>query len=467
MNPQSTFDESGWTGSTQILSRAGLVLTNVAHDGYNLARSIRVFRIWLNPGTRDERLLHLGTDDFELVEGPVARGARDRAPEQFGSYHTVFGLRARWISRVREGDAILGAHGEPARLTIEQTYLFTDYHHDPPHEPGGVLDAARLFPLVRFSTTNPSIKSIRVDYCLNMSLDALVGGRVDPALAVSRELPRAERFALQYRWNVAGVFRDVERISQGLFSLRGPLGAQLGDFFESAEKPLQREIVGRGLVRGRAFDEGEEPTTWDNIHQWGTTSSKRLPSTPGAFHAAHLHWRWGTLFSSPSWFDRFAIFAGQVIGDVPPGGKLGDKVFEGDPETAYGTFTDTIAGGLVDPKIPYQNLSFAVTKSDLFPAIERDRRSSFAALFEARRSRPADISLGDDLLTWIAFEAEPTYETQRTGARFEGTFFVHGLFFAHGLELELGKTTRTQGVKSPEGRVAAVWARPPTAEYYR
>ena len=39
------------------------------------------------------------------------------------------------------------------QFTFTQSYLFTDYNKSPEHEPGGIVNAARIYPLFRFSTT--------------------------------------------------------------------------------------------------------------------------------------------------------------------------------------------------------------------------------------------------------------------------------------------------------------------------
>jgi hypothetical protein len=46
-------------------------------------------------------------------------------------------------------------------------------------------------------------------------------------------------------------------------------------------------------LKKRKFLESSKPITWDNIHWWGGYKKFHIPSAPEAFHAAHLHWRWG------------------------------------------------------------------------------------------------------------------------------------------------------------------------------
>ncbi len=66
-----------------------------------------------------------------------------------------------------------------------------------------------------------------------------------------------------------------------------------------------------------------------------------LPSTPGAYHAAHLHWRWG----------KYLQERHRYVKSVLPLNKSGDSQFVS--KTGVG-------GPLLDPNIPYQSIRFAL-----------------------------------------------------------------------------------------------------------
>ena len=62
----TTFVRARWSGSYEVYPQGGLVLTDLRHDEYNLAKAIRVMRIWLNPGQKNEVSLQLGTVDCDF-----------------------------------------------------------------------------------------------------------------------------------------------------------------------------------------------------------------------------------------------------------------------------------------------------------------------------------------------------------------------------------------------------------------
>jgi hypothetical protein len=201
--------------------------------------------------------------------------------------------------------------------------------------------------------------------------------------------------------------------------------------FEALEKPLVLEIIAPGLVNGlpvfEAKDLAGKPVTlrcWDNVHLWGSRGpGAPLISAPGAFHCAHMHWRWGAAakpagqdkrFNPGIWPDRLRS-QGKVNG---------------------------MWGPLVDPAIWIQTIRIAVTKND--PRLDPDRvgpggtstKDWSAAFMPGLRPVPEDISQGEDIVLWYSAEIhrELTYDGETFQSASGGTVFIHGIFFAHDAE---------------------------------
>lgn len=276
-------------------------------------------------------------------------------------------------------------------MTLEQRYILTQATTTPAHEPSGALRAARLFPLVRLDTENPKIDAVRIDYRFAFELDASLDG-------VNLSAPAGEAAALASP-NQAGLFQDwevphVEELSHGLAGLWGK--------------------------RGR----GE-------IH----------PSTPGAFHAVHLHWRWGRVTQEKGIF------------------HAGEKQFRGVGEQG---------GPLLDPKIPRQTIRFAITReapqgtaagaaNPWYPVGEAPSRSTFEELFTKKQPDPSPVAQGERLVLWYSIQVD------RRAAEWalRGTVFLHGLFFAHEPEPRLSLLTGTTGPILKPKREKWSWARNP------
>lgn len=157
------------------------------------------------------RALELGSDDL-----PVADSGEIKLPEQQGLIRPFQPPLLYWASFQTTGP-VLGPGSQ--KLTIRrQDYLFTDYSKNPPHEPGGPIDAARLYPLVSFSyPAGPGDKvrvdMIRVDLRLVFALEPLGTPGVIPALDFANQI---------------GVFKDSDSLKPG-FSIK--------TVFIAAEKP--------------------------------------------------------------------------------------------------------------------------------------------------------------------------------------------------------------------------------------
>ena len=101
---------------------------------------------------------------------------------------------------------------------------------------------------------------------------------------------------------------------------------------------------------------------------------------------------------------------------------------------------------MVDPRIPNQDLWFAITKSprgqvlffDYLTSKSLDFSDPLNKFFERPGDKPDPIWQGDSLLTtWIDITARSNYIDTKSPYKkamqspFEGTLFAHGMFFAH------------------------------------
>jgi hypothetical protein len=484
----------------------GLVLEHVAHDNFDLAREIRVAKIWINPDSPDPSLrreLLLGEPDFELDGGVT--NATTAAPRPFDAYGVEGTLQQKYVSAVVPGHRVFG-EGKPP-LLVTQTYRFGTYGNDPPHEPVGTLPAARLFPHLSFQTTNALIASIRVDYRLQVAFsgrswrsqagifrdrDELPGAPVLAAFQLQEEafdavrelLERADAIAatleeVDLRHEFRQAIEDVDRLPvlprlppelsnvireqvhlgvritaslvRGLITvLRGLVESQYQQsptvrarlalriaqsvvpglitqqLFAAAEKPIHYEIAAVGL------DDGNHEKTWDNIHMWPRGEGEEaLPSTPGAFHALHLHWRWGTAAALPTPIEALAQ---KWLGIQ----KAGASVL-------------SVAGGpLIDENLPLQTIRFAIVRS------ERDIRPD--RLFESSYAGrdPEVVRDGADFVLWMCFEAR-----RGSASTFQGTVFVHGLYFPHEPESDENPFAFSLGQEIEPDSSEAKWHRQP------
>lgn len=425
---------------TYGMTQGGIVLERVFHDSFSLARDIRVVRVWVDTeypdrsDGRNRRNFVLNDHDLQALEGgkiTVLDQSREseliNPNEFFNGYHNQIGLHAAYRSQ-----ELLTGTANACQMDVEQRFLFSDYGRNPAHEPGGVLDACRLFPLLSFffpsvrNTSQPYPKYFRADYRLDVGLDNIF--ELDLVNAswwanTRRALSTARARGADRVTNKAAIFRDSETLPSVFLTAGRVVSASQGveDLFAAVEKPLQFEISSRGLVNGSMPPRVTREHTWDNVHIWPAVRSAASNgvSTPGAFHAFHCHWRWGAVTGDPNTAEPMLLV---LPSPLPQAGQrqftgVGWSVSEGGP--------------LVDPNIANQNLSFAITKSDQ-PAWEASRNPSerdFFELFSGQRSTPEEVSSGDDLVLWLSFEVYRTDE-QLTEPWF-GDLFVNGFYFAH------------------------------------
>jgi hypothetical protein len=300
---------------------------------------------------------------------------------------------------------------EFAGLWIEQIFLFSRYGTNPPHEPSGALAAARFHPLTSYALTlNPNcdrkktflrIQSLRFDFRLYLYLDTFLKDKTASGL---------------YNDNQAGLFADTDIGSPRAVGRKilgvGTLKGNSKIAFYAAEKPLVLEVNAPGLLRGystgRLPGSAEKIVCWDNLHWWGADApGMPMISSPGAFHAAHMHWRWGELLKA--WLAR-------------AGASEWRRFQPGTP--------------LLDPRIPLQTLFLAVTKfrrsqDPVHASLADLSKEQWETLFHNKSTpQPEQIRKGGDLVLWYSTEVHRD-ESQMPPA---GTVFLHGMFFAHDRE---------------------------------
>jgi hypothetical protein len=467
----------------------GLVLQEVRHDGHNFAKDIRVIGLrmfveTIDPTGKvvsvDSEFLRLRSHPFEVGDikelKPVATAMPKPSTGTFKylqeadealflkSYfrdekdnYVAYGVRCDY--KLEADELETWPNAEFAGLTVSQIFLFSRYGNSPPHEPSGGLSAARCHPMTKFQLTpNPGVdkkknrfrvRSIRFDYRVHLSLD--------------RHHDVATNAGLAQIGNQAGLFRDEETVSIVAAASRTPrgivgaiggsegAGSQItGAAFAAAEKPLVLEVTAPGLALGvSVYDDGSRTRTcWDNIHWWGSRGKgEPLISAPGAFHAAHVHWRWGTAAST-------IRFRKPTIDTT------------GTPDAASGDpAAGNISGALTDPRIWMQTIRVAATTADrlLEPGLNLSEDLSptdWKTAFTRLRSSPGEIEDGANIVLWYSVEANrevvfpgatvraqspapgvipgrnPSHTTPPR--RFEwsaaGTVFLHGIFFAHDAE---------------------------------
>jgi hypothetical protein len=470
---------TGWTGT--ILTApggtrpppGGLALQDLRHDQHNFARDIRMIGVRLKLEQVDRagsvtatRSVFLPLSNPPFTVGPITvltpavptmPGASTlsylrEADEalQFGSYfrdgsgnYVGYGVRCDYTLPASWFTAN-AANCEVSELVISQRFLFSRYGVSPPHEPGGVLQAARCHPMARFeyranqavdrTQTYYRIASIRFDYRLHLYIDA------------SDTAPTATASTGS---NQAGLFADEEVANPvtGLGAVVRIGAAASRTAFSAIEKPLVCEVSALGLWEGSPMIGPRSIYAplgamhcWDNIHWWGFRGTGApLISAPGAFHAAHVHWRWGGAGSALR----------RTIPEIDTSGA--PTVAQTHP---WGHATRT----LVDPDAWIQTIRVGVAKND--PSLDPTRSGvsldslspeDWRTLFSSLRGTPERIEAGGDIVLWYSSEVHrsTTFPGRYTFAIFPqqvaaattlftgaaGTVFLHGIFFAHNPEL--------------------------------
>ena len=394
----------GWKYKSNITDTAkfpkgGLVLSEISHDMHDLAKEIRVIKIWLTLDNDKHIPLILDADTFIMTQYDSKKNNTRKAPVPFSIYDAVEWIRAEFISKkpVTEGGS---------RLKIIQEFIFTRYDNEPNHEPTGGLWAARIFPLVKFEfpdendsmPANCKVNAIRIDYRIHLNLNLYLKNVYNTSATNNSSIPKNPQ--------QVGLFKDNDKLFVQVVKqilLKQTDAEKI--IFQAAEKPLLYEIITSGIVNGKNhFKQAtnkEEIITWDNIHAWGGYKDLHFPSAPGAFHCFHLHWRWATHLQ----------------------GKKGTPQYDG----------VELGGPLLDPRILNQNIKLAIiSNSDKLPE-DIFSHSTFPFedfIYKSKGLTPENIGVGRDLLFYYSNEAI----RNKAQKGFNGSFFIQGIFFAHDKE---------------------------------
>jgi len=415
-----TDPDTAWRFDYESVPNFGLVLGNVSHSNYRLAQDVRVSSIWVStqspeaPGAPPPLKLHLAS--LPLVELAAPTISKSPPPSaDFGFYRMLTAASAKYGGALADGSF----------LTLWQDFQFGPWGMNPPHEPGGVLNAARAIPLLSFEHTAKSgqqLRYIRFDYRINYALDVFT---VSPS-----QIPTGSATL-----NQAGIFRDNEGLpTPGIISLPPtpltppviPAPPQIQDVFAAGEKPLQYEVLAKGLVHGDPMV-GSSPATWDNVHQW-PVSQGPLPSTPGAFHCCHTHWRWGAVSgATPNFFTKQLLKAG------------------GQPQFKGLRWSSARGGPLIDHRVSNQSISLAIT-TDTGGMRAAGADSSLAPFSAEFTGTPQATDAGANLIQWFCIEVFK--DPEDNSDPWVGSVFIHGLYFAHSAE-PASLQTALAGLRNP------------------
>lgn len=394
-----------WTYHPSLKKAGGLVLTDLRHWHHRFASDVRCTRVYVGSATgspdaglkfkKPKRSLVLGSADLPVDRNPKAVDL----PNDIGLIAPFYPGQQESAFFKTPGPAL--ADGKTAPLSIEQQYLFMNYGIDPPHEPGALAWGCRFYPMISFyyppapSGADP-VNYLRVDLRMEVGLDEIL----NLAQGAGNTTPDA---------------RPADQINQvGIFEDGTKFGTDLKTLFQRIEKPMQYEVLGVGIdwkdkETGYGF--------WDNIHQWPMPEG--LPATPGASHAAHLHWRWGVQASKPS----FALKVANFLFDLAPSAGPQFAGYLG-PATP-----------LLDPRVPIQRLAFAITKYEsllkedaAFDPKLNPSTDPFSDLFKKARATPRPIKDGKPLVWWFSIEA---FRDPSDRSEWQGTLFPQGSFFTH------------------------------------
>jgi hypothetical protein len=500
MCPSISEARTGWSFNYQTDASGGhpppggLVLTNVQHSLHNFARDMRLIGVRLTVQEVDPPSTVVSTRSvfLPLSNPPFTVGliqlrlplpaASSSTPGRTFQYlqEADEALQFRTFFHDTSGNylafALRADYTLPPTyfttnfpnciyqsLDISQRFLFSPRGNDPRHEPSGGLYAARCHPIVKFEfARNESvdmsqrftrIESIRFDYRMHLFLDRHHDLRINQTL--------------EQLGNQAGLFRDGESLRIGS-AIGGGIGGGLSEIlggivpairrgvaeavsaalFAAIEKPLVLEVATVGLDKGLSVFSagGRSRLGWDNVHWWAVRGTGTYISAPGAFHAAHIHWRWGAPASGGPQFDTSGV-------PVP---------------VQQSPLAGGIRGALVDPEAWIQTIRVAVTRNEraLDPTqpnvqLENLCRADWLTLFTGlrpTRPTPQDIFSGGDLVFWYSTEVHrsvtiPAYESTPsrtyTGGR-KGSVFLHGIFFAHDPEIGGVQVGTTQAQHWPK-----------------
>src|SRR4051812_2859222 len=100
-----------WAFNYAMLPKGGLVFGNVMHEGYNLARDMRVVRIWVYSDSYEPKSFYLNTDELPEPQPVLSylKLLRFDAPPPFDTYtkrlsHEFVGYQARYRTKKKVFD---------------------------------------------------------------------------------------------------------------------------------------------------------------------------------------------------------------------------------------------------------------------------------------------------------------------------------------------------------------------------
>jgi hypothetical protein len=415
-------------------SGGGYVLKDIRHRNWGMAADVRIVRVAVatsDPYKTGETPSSLTLGTPELPPATVVSESPQQDVQLIEPYTPLLELQSGFETR----DPVL--NDDVGKLKVLQHYVFTEYSNSPSHEPLGVLTAARFYPLVRFEFSKAKkahAMYLRVDYRIEWDFNQYLDSPTRPMVNSIAQ---------------AGIFLDEDFPSRVEGAARSiiPGLKKVETIFKQAEKPLRFEVIGQGL---RKSERGvSEPGDWDSIHQWPLQPMPRqqsrdnlpyaLPSTPGAYHAAHTHWRWAKVAAT-----------GQILPKV-----VGGPQFAGLGRSVPG-------GPMIDPDNPNQSLRFAVTKAQRWG--DEQNWSRHPLSFEELRTTipgPESIEDGANLALLLSIEVFRDVTRHPLATGWSGTLCIHGIFFAHELEPDPVTAAFRRPIIEPGSRVERKWDRVP------
>jgi hypothetical protein len=447
-----------------FVPHGGIIMRNIHNYGYRMAYDIGVVGIYVFPGPKAKengftkpKFLILGPPEFVQVDSTTFMPLDPNIPfnPRVDKKASMDGIDANMAvynadredelrATYRSTYELFGAGS--GYLFVTQKFIMTKYSDKPAHEPSGGLKAARLFPITQLIYNVPPnsqqkiedyVESFRVDYRLYINLDTYATKKVKTYTSShgsGDEITYGRERSKDRVNNAAGLFKDEDGFSPW-YSADGGVANVI---FSSSEKPLVSEIVTEGL-NPYSYTDKRKNIKWDNIHWWGIGKDGILGSTPGSFHAVHIHWRWAKGMQSHK--------------TIPT--ESGKPQFVG---KGYN-------GALVDPAIKNQILRLAVVKNKGLPQNHDEHRSpDFKDFFMKLRENkpPEDLKKGDDIILYYSSEVKLKDCKKNAQKGLICSIFVHGLFFAHEVERDVYTTGSTNNFYvNPKNPNSKVWERYP------
>jgi len=453
-----------------FVPHGGIILRNIHNSGFRMAYDIGVVGIYAFPGSiakkngfNEPKFLILGPPDFIQVDNDTLKPldpnkSYDPILENNKMDSIGFNMNTYNTDREKELKVTFKSTNKlfgkgSGYLYVIQKFILTKYSDKPAHEPSGGLKAARLFPITQLIYNIPSstekvedyVASFRVDYRLYINLDTYAINKYAQLPTSNDSHPQTaliyDRVKSKKKIkNAVGLFRDDDippSKLKGIANLKSPENI----VFSSSEKPLVSEIITEGL-------NPDQPILWDNIHWWGIGKDGVLGSTPGSFHAVHIHWRWSKSMQI------------KENNDGPDPAAEGEPQFQG----------KGLNGALVDPYIKNQILRIAVIKNKKITQDYHQQTSEFFDDFFISlrdNKEPESIKSGDDIILYYSSEIKLKQDNKLLIKKdkyggLNASVFIHGIFFAHEVEKNSIFTGNNDSFyKNPKEPNKRLWRRYP------